>query len=782
MKIKDIVNRDNVTLTNCDHEPIHIPGSIQPHGFLIAYKTDTLQVDFCSGNTFDYTGWRHEQILGKNLTEIFGASSQEIADYKRTRSDNFASPMIVEIAGRKFGMSLQSTPEITILEFEPAGVDVTAQPDFYYEQTRQFVSYMENASSLQSLCQRVAEQTRAITGYDRVMIYRFDADYNGEVYGESKRNDLEPFLGLHYPHTDIPAQARELYKQNLLRLIVDIKYKPVPLYTIDDAPGKTLNLGNSTLRSVSPIHIQYLTNIGVGGTLTISLMHENRLWGLIACHHYSPKYIDKLTRNAAQLQGHFITSQINVRQLAEKHDLARDISDALKNALNRPFILNRNAFQDMVRQPEILKLCNAAGVAIFIGDQLYVNGNVPKAKDLQVLLAFLKLTYPGGSVQTHNLSNIYNHGEQLRDCAAGVVWYCLDAASNIGIIWLRGETISEVHWGGDPNKAIIKDEKGLSPRKSFELWKEEVRLQSKRWTEPELSSASSFAHSLERQAHLLFISEEEIKYRNLSKILKETNDELENINWISTHDLKEPLRKIRMFGSRILDEHRKELNSSVINSIEKMNNSAGRMQRLISDLMTYSQIRQNSNLLARIELSALVDTISEQFREENPEITFTIETPLPAVNGISVLLQQLFVNLVSNSVKFKTVDIAPHITIGASSELPPINIGQSGLEYTAIFIRDNGIGFEQEYHDLIFNIFARLHSQNEFTGSGVGLALCKKIMQLHNGLIKADSSPGKGAQFTLFFPKIQVPVIDSRELKIDHREFSPTISEFSSGM
>lgn len=752
MKIKDIVNRDIVNLTNCEHEPIHIPGSIQPHGFLIAFKKKDKRIDFCSANILSFTGLRHEQVLSKTIFDIFGdTSARKIETYLLQKAGSFAPPLTLEFNKNSYNISLHNSGDVTIMEFEPYDEKSPPLSDFY-DQTREFVAYMEKTTSLQSLCQRVAEQTRTITGYDRVMIYRFDNDYNGEVFAESKRDNLEPFLGLHYPHTDIPAQARELYKLNLLRLIVDVGYTPVPLYTIDDAPNKNLNLGNASLRSVSPIHIQYLANIGVGATLTISLMHGDNLWGLIACHHYSPKYIHNFIRNAAQLQGHFITSQINVRQVAERHALTQNITGALDKMLGETYPLNREMFTRMAAKKELLELCNASGVTIFIDKDIFTGGIVPAEKDIRNVLKKLKSLTKAGTIQSNRLLDLYEDAEALRASAAGIIYHSMDDILNIGVIWFRSETLQEVKWAGDPNKAIIKDEKGLSPRKSFELWKEVIKLQSNPWTEPELSAASNFARNLERHTHLLFLSEEETKYKVLNEVLKETNAELENINWISTHDLKEPLRKIRLFGSKVLDMHGEKLNGSVIDSIKKMNNAASRMQTLISDILSYSKVRQNKDKLVDVDLNLVLQDVLQQFQEEGDEknLTLTVDT-MPTVKGIAFLLHQLFVNLLHNSIKFSRSDVSPSVTVRASLQrIRPTPSSPEGNFY-AICVKDNGIGFEDQFSESIFNVFTRLHTV-EYNGTGIGLALCKKIMQIHNGFIQAKGWVNEGAEFTLYFP------------------------------
>ena len=157
-----------------------------------------------------------------------------------------------------------------------------------YQAVRGTVADLNRASSLQELYDITARAVRALTGFDRVMVYRYDADYNGEVVAEAKRADLNSFLGLHYPASDIPAQARALYEKNWIRLISDVDYAPAPIEPADHpATGAPLDLTYSTLRSVSPIHLEYLRNMGVRASMSISLLRDDKLWGLIACHHYA---------------------------------------------------------------------------------------------------------------------------------------------------------------------------------------------------------------------------------------------------------------------------------------------------------------------------------------------------------------------------------------------------------------------------------------------------------------------------------------------------------------
>ncbi|WP_297332569.1 ATP-binding protein [Flavobacterium sp.] len=752
MKIKDIVNRDIVNLTNCEQEPIHIPGSIQPHGFLVAFSQNNFAIDYCSANSSEFIGLSHNDILGKTFTEIFGENAtQKLIKYIEDDLMLSSTLLRLELKGKHYLCTLHKSDTVLILEAEPEDEDPQNVSEVY-DQTSQFLSYMHDTHTLKQLCDLVAKGTRKITGYDRVMIYRFDKDYNGEVYAESSRDDLEPFLGLHYPHTDIPAQARELYIKNLLRLITDINYTPVPIYTIDDGTeNKNLDLSLSVLRSTSPIHVQYLHNMGVCATLTISLIYKKRLWGLIACHHYSPKNLSPAIRLAAQLQGHFITSQIDLRQSNEEYEVARKASASLERA-NNFSLNNQNDFYKLVQNENLLKLCNAAGVAIVFNGAVYKSGVVPTEDEVQHLANFFAAYTSNSSFSTNKLIDTLPDYESVCVKTSGLIYHSLNMDNNNCIMWFRPETKTEVNWGGDPSKSIIKDEKGLSPRRSFELWKEIVDCTAKPWLEPELETAQAYAYSLQKQINLLVITQEEEKYRKLSELLRETNSELENINWISTHDLQEPLRKIQLISSRLLSKEDK-IPDSVQDSILRMNASASRMQTLLIDILKYTRLKHTDDSFENINLNELLDEVKADLPETLGDVppAEIIAGNLPIIHGIPFLLKQLFSNLIANSIKYASPDRQPIVKITAGDNPVRYRQDESNL-YQVIYVQDNGIGFEQQFADSIFNIFTRLHSASEYKGSGVGLALCKKIMQNHKGYIAASGKPGEGATISIYFP------------------------------
>lgn len=744
MQIKDIVNRDLVNLTNCEHEPIHIPGSIQPHGFLLAIDKIGQAVTFCSGNTVEHFGMPFEQLLGKTAVGILGdAQWSAVTDYLLKKQQHSGLQLSLQFNDLSFFCTVHQSGDQIVIEGEPFSAP-PAVTGSIYEQTSQFLSYMEDTHTLQQLCQLVAEGTRAITGYDRVMVYRFDKDYNGEVYAESCIETVEPFLGLHYPHTDIPIQARELYMKNLLRLIGDINYIPVPIYTFDDGQNKNIDLSLSVLRSTSPIHIQYLQNMGVGATLTISLIHKGRLWGLIACHHYAAKIITPEIRLAAQLQGHFITSQIDIRQSNEEYDLTRKTNIALEKLNSIELSLHPDSLLNVINSPEILALCNASGAAIVFNNAIYRSANAPTEGLINSLLS----TLPDQNIiVTDTLTDV--HSSEI-DChhLSGLLVHRL--GKNNLIMWFRPESLAEIHWAGDPSKAILKNEKGLSPRNSFALYKETVKCQSKPWLQPELNSAANYAYLLQTHLNLILLSDEEKRNRELNEVLKDTNSELENINWISTHDLQEPLRKIQLNASKLLTSG-EFIPKNIELALTRMDNSAKRMQTLLIDIMKYTNLRHTETVFEPIALQPVIAGILVEYHEQIAEKRAIIEVgELPVVYGMPFLLKQLFGNLIINAIKYAKPNVAPLIRISAQEQKP--YHPQAHNSYNAITVSDNGIGFESEFKESIFNIFTRLNSDSEYKGSGVGLALCKKIMIAHNGKISAAAVVGEGAEFTCYFP------------------------------
>lgn len=757
MNIKNIVNRDNVNLTNCESEPIHIPGSIQPHGFLMGIKKDSYVIDFCSENINAYVDFKPESILGKVLSDVFPADQS--ADFILYANEEFidtAKPFVFTLNDVPYNTTVHKSGGTIVLELEPFPDGTLNLPNLY-NQTRKFVSIMERYTYLPELCQEIANETREITGYDRVMIYKFDSDYNGEVIAESKSENISSFAGQKYPHSDIPVQARELYIRNPLRMIADINYQPVPILTLDDSTeksNKSLDLSNSILRSVSPIHIEYLQNMGVGATLTISLLQNHKLWGLIACHHYSPKILPHYTRLSALLQGHFLTSQIAVREVAEEFEVGRDVDKALVDSLELLHD-NENFIDTYFQSPSILKLANANGSALYYNGKLYKSGDVPEDEKLIRLFHFLAGEYPNHGTDTFSLSTIYPEGSELSKLASGIIYHPLNSGNANGIVWIRPEKVETINWAGDPRKAVLQSENGfrLTPRKSFELWMEVVKHKSDPWRKSELNAASSFSYALQKHINFQIIRTQEKKNRLLNEELKTANKELANLNWISTHDLKEPLRKIQIFASKVLDREDPDLSVQVKDSVERMRFAAHKMQILIEDILNYSKAGSMEKVFEKTDLNLVLQNALSELSENIEEKKAVIQSdPLPVLGIIPFQIHQLFINLISNAIKFSRTGINPVIRIRVNLVTEEKNQDSEEQQYYRISFEDNGIGFENEYTTRIFDVFQRLHPAHKYPGTGIGLAICKKIMENHGGFINADSELDQGSVFNIYFP------------------------------
>ena len=759
MNIKNLVNPKSFTIINCEDEPIHIPGSIQPHGFLLGVEKDTSRVIYCSENCCEYFELSLTEILDKPLADLF--SKEELDNfsiYFSKNEDEIVRPFIFSIKGKGYNTSAHISNDCIILEFEPFSEMSFDLPDFYI-QTKRFSYYTERSDNLKMLCQDIAEETKSITGYDRVMIYRFDQDYNGEVFAESKNDNLEPFLGLHYPHTDIPPQARALYLSNKLRILSDVNYKIVPLYGLNNshAQTNTLDLSLASLRSFSPIHIQYLQNMGVGATLAVSLIHKGKLWGMIVGHHYSPRHVPYFTRLAAHLQAIFLSSQIDVRQIADEFEYAIDTDKKIEK-IHEILSETDSNITESANLVLLKELLNADGVIVYNKGVLYCEGLLPNKELLYPFLNWLQTNYVNGIYKSSELIKDYPDAAFFINEIAGVYSLQLGENNKNCVIWTLKEIEKSVNWAGNPNKAIVKNEETsvLTPRNSFAMWIQLVKNQSREWRKTEKDGASKICSTIQRHLHLKELKKEELRYENLNKKLQTTNDELINMNWISTHDLKEPLRKIQIYASIILEKDTTVIPENVKSNIFKMQASAGRMQMLIEDLLSYTKVINSEERLKEIDLNQILDEVKEELQENLEEKNGQIlVTTLPIVQGVTCQIRQLFINLISNSIKFSKPNEKPIIKIDYKKTLRPLVLGEEdGAEvfYHCITISDNGIGFNDVYKEDIFKVFYRLNTR-EYNGSGVGLAICKKIIESYGGFIEAHSEETKGASFSIYFPK-----------------------------
>ncbi len=756
MNLKNLTNKDNITITNCDAEPIHIPGSIQSYGYLLALNKTDNTIQYCSENCTALFSKPLNQILSRPFSEFFNKEDATSFAAYAAKTENAVKPFAFSVGNQSFHVTAFSTKENIVMEFELFSPEGFELPDLFF-QTKRFAYSTKRADNLQMLCQDVADETRTITGYDRVMIYRFDKDYNGQVFAESRIDKIEPFLGLYYPVTDIPVQTRELFLLNSIRMLANVQATNVPLYALDEnADNKSIDLSLSILRSFSPMHIQYLKNMGIGATFTIALINHGKLWGLIACHHYAPKHISYHVRLAAHLQGIFLSSQIDVRQVADEFELVKE-TDKKLDALQKILTGSEQSLEQEDTIVQLKNLLNADAVVIVFKETFYKNGLLPQDEKLIDFMKWLETSIDQGIFETSKLGDSYPQATSLGSQVAGVVYLPIGTQTKNGIAWIRQEVEKTVNWGGDPSKSmkINTENQSLSPRKSFALWKEAVKGQSAAWQKPEIKAASVICSYIQHQFHLADMQAEERRYLNLNERLKKANGELENMNWISTHDLKEPLRKIQIYASILLQKHQADIPDSVKIIILRMQASAARMQTLIDSLISYTKIINEEKQLENIDLNEILNEIQADLKESMEEIGGRLQWDnLPMIQGITFLMKQLFENLIINSLKF-TKEGRPPVVIVSSQLIDEKTMKntwpESENDYYKITVADNGVGFNPAYKKDLFKMFQRFHGQ-QYQGSGIGLAICQKIADAHDGFIEAKGEEDKGAFFNIYIP------------------------------
>ncbi len=485
-------------LTSCDREPIHLLGAIQSFGFLLSVNDDWIVVR-ASENTHCHIGLDPGQIVGQPAERCI---HRDVLHDIRGRLQLASAPGVVERlfgqrltpGGSRFDIAVHQSGVETIMEFEPS----EKQEASALATLRTVFNRLERRVSQRDLCRDATRQVRALTGFDRVMIYRFDEDGSGEVVAESARNGPPSFLGLRYPAADIPAQARTLYERNILRIIVDVDAVPAAIVPALSPEGVPLDLSMSVLRSVSPIHLEYLRNMGVRSSMSISILRGGRLWGLIACHHGMPNHVGFQRRSVAELFGQMFSYLLEVRSRDEErlHDeQARDIHHRIASAFAAS-----NA--SLTQVPETLASMSgyiaADGIATYQGGEITLTGVTPTKEEFLQVVRFLNQTTGGRVYATHCLKDVFPPAADFTMRAAGLLSVPISRIPRDYLVFFRREVVRTVTWAGDPTKVATPGPNGirLTPRKSFEAWQETVRDQSERWSPRDVRVAEALRTTL----------------------------------------------------------------------------------------------------------------------------------------------------------------------------------------------------------------------------------------------------------------------------------------------
>ena len=729
-------------LTACEREPIHSPGAVEPNGAMLVLGEDALTILQASSNISIFLHIAPEDLLGVNLATLFSQEdlNQIVSGIKGDGERTYVVG-VRPTSGVLLDALVHRYKGLLIIEFEPASEPLRPVTDIYASLTA-VMAELGGRLSLADLCGRVAARVRSITGFDRVMVYRFLEDDTGCVEAEDKREDIVSYLGLRYPASDIPAQARRLYLLNTLRLKADVNAEVATLVPpINPFTGTALDMTHCVLRAMSPVHVEYLRNMGVGASMSISIVKDDKLWGLIACHHGEAKIVTQPIRITCEVLARVFSSRI---ASAEEEDSRAHVTAllALTGRLEERMRKDRDVIAALsLMGDDVAAVIGAQGCAFIIRGEIVLFGITPSRLQVEGLSAWLTFNQREHLFSTERMSAVFEQASEFNSVASGLLSVRIALGGPDFVLWFRPSVTHVITWAGNPNKPVDKTGAGerIGPRRSFAKWQQTFHDRSEPWT----SIDSTFASALRPViAETLFLRmNEEVLRLNLE--LARSNADLSSFAYSVSHDLQEPVRTIRVYAQLASQRAGPKMEPESRSFLATIEDAATRMASLITALLSYSQlggIEKRNTRAVNLEdvFNRVMINLDAQVRLTGAVVT---HDALPSVLSDDDHMVQLFQNLIGNSIKYRG-EHAPQIHISAVLE----------NAQWLLSVRDNGQGFDFTKADLIFEPFKRLHGR-EVPGSGIGLATCKRIVEIGQGRIWAESEgKEKGATFWFTLP------------------------------
>jgi chemotaxis family two-component system sensor kinase Cph1 len=771
------IKRQGTNIANCDSEPVQIPGCVQAHGALLVLRLADLCVVQASDNVEAILGLGLdvESILNRPVGAVIGLEGErQLRDLLDGQALERNPLYLLSMPGRRIDAGDTGVLDVTvhvidgvaILEFESTGRLAAVSPD-YYGLVKKTVTRLQTANSLLEFCGLAVDEIRGLTGMHRVVVYKFHQDGHGEIFAESRRADLAPWLGMHFPAEDIPKPARDMFSKIWLRPIPDISgalAEMVPLVNPDT--GRPLDMTYCFLRGVSVMYTEYLHNMKVSGSATLAIRRGDQLWGLIACHHYDePKHLPYQVRAACEFLAQVVSLQHNAAE--DKEHLAYRLK--LESSHHRLLtlaareggvaVLAAGAPSDGMPSdgmPSLLDGIEAGGAALYHDGRWHCAGKTPDQAQLQQLADWLNdvqfATATKGLFATDSLVRDYAAAAGFADVAAGLLAIPVSRSGRDLMLWFRPETIQTVNWAGNPHdKAMVAGPNGprLSPRTSFALFVESVRQRSLPWTPVECEAAAK----LQQQLVELVVDSAE-RRSTLSAELANSYAELDAFNYVANHDLKEPLRGIQQYASQLTEDAALR-DDKDRGKLDRMVQLTVRMDSLLESLLHFGRIGKAAMTLDRVDLNEIVaEALRIVAPPEDGQFELVLPRPLPVIRGNRGWCREIFTHLISNALRY-TDAVPKHIEIGAIAGEVHATPGALPVSrpHTVYYVADNGIGIHAAYFSQIFKLFKRLHGRDEYGGgTGTGLTVARKLVERHGGKIWLESTPGKGTTFYFTLP------------------------------
>ncbi|MDO9354749.1 MAG: ATP-binding protein [Solirubrobacteraceae bacterium] len=764
-----------VTLDNCEREAIHLPGHVQAHGAILILdaaddhrvlqvsenvpallRNGTVDGDRRSDDT-DAGDHGAHALLGRYLAEVVGAEAAA-AMLELPVDGPSVRPELITAAGVTLAaQAFIPAPGLLGIELEPAPpIPVTATITRYSSR----VASMLTTAQDEDECVRVAvELLRQATGFDRVWAYRFEPDDHGVVVAEERDERLTSWLGLHFPKTDIPPQARAMYVARGLRLIGDSGTGDVPLVPeLNPRTGERTDLTATDLRGVSPMHIRYLRNMGVRTSMSVPIVTDGRLWGLLSAHHYAGAHpVSVLVRGQCETLGLLTSMQLAAIRRTRAADAEAEAQRHLRD-LATQFGGASSATDGLLADPDaLLAACGADGVIVSLGDGIHTHGSVPAAVDVESLLRALHRRTDqefadGELVASDSIAEIDESLATLAPEVAGVLAIRLSERHEHWVVWTRREQIERFTWANRDGGLVRRDPDGtleLGARESFERWAETVAGRSAPWSEADVEAAREVRAAIGTYAfrHALQVSERAAE-------LARVNEELDAFAYSAAHDLRQPVRAIAMRASFLVEDLTDRALPDELESLHSITRLTDHMGSLVDSLLEYAKLDYAAHQPRRVHLGDVLGDVKELLA--GVADTATITHDAAAVEADPEALRQVLFNLVWNAIKYNERQPVIHVGATKLSALPPEARAHATIsadhdhDPDLVFVRDNGIGIPEDHLETIFGLFRRLHGTDDFGGgSGAGLALCRRLVQRSGGAIWATSVVGEGSTFYL---------------------------------
>jgi light-regulated signal transduction histidine kinase (bacteriophytochrome) len=730
--VGDEVGTSATALNECANEPISRPGSIQPHGVLLVVAADSGLVVGAAGRVGELLGAAKE-VLSRPLEEIIGQSLESL-----TRASGFRpSQEPLFLGAFRLGPLI---PALDILAHERDGsVLIELEPSLDHRPSaprllgrlRAAIADIKRAPTIEGACTTAARAVRDFTGHDRAMVYRFLEDHSGNVISESSNGALPSLHNHHFPEGDIPQQARELYARNLIRVIPDVHYVPAPLLTAGE--GAELDMSDCALRSVSPVHLQYLRNMGVGSSMSTSVMGHGRLWGLIACHSISATLVPYEVREVCKQVAAALGQQIET--LTARFD--KEEGERLSTA--REVLLANLAGSDAIeielvkRIDDLLRLIPADGILLSCNGRVHRAGLTPDPEAAAELASWSRRKDASLPFATSSLSSVFEPASAYQAETSGALAASVTGEDPIDIVWLRREHREVVEWGGHPHKDLDRNpETGrLNPRASFSAWREIVKGRSAPWTSPEIDAAQRLRDGVER-----------IKERQRFTALQASLIHMSRVNAMGAmassiaHELNQPLTAAASYARSAAKLLRRgeagEEIASIVDRAAEQSLRAGELIRKLRQLAAPVEAAVDSCSLAEIIEGACAIALIDA-----PRLGITVDIEFDRsldVLADKIQAQQVLLNLIRNALEAME---------DSEQRLLTVEARRDGAGQVKVTVRDTGSGVSDSVRDQLFDAF----NSSKEGGLGIGLSICRTIIEGLGGKIWLEESGPTGTCF-----------------------------------